>query len=134
MQPSSIKTFGCCNRHFGKVTTLVWLTSLTIFYRVLCVYTYSAHLNFTVIFGKKIFLFLKNNFTRINDCQFFHHKSHLKPFLRYHPCRNAQGIFQHHFQCIKVRTILDKYSYYKTIGWPPMKTIFSGTHTEKTQP
>ncbi len=47
---------------------------------------YSAHLNFTMIFGRKIFLFFKINFTRINYCKFIHHKSHLKPFLSYLPC------------------------------------------------
>ncbi len=37
-------------------------------------------------FGKKLYLFFKNNFTRINHCKFIHHKSHLKPFLSYLPC------------------------------------------------
>ncbi len=35
---------------------------------------------------KKLFLFFKNNFTKINHCKFIHHKSHLKPFLSYLPC------------------------------------------------
>ncbi len=39
-----------------------------------------------MIFGKKIFLFFKNNFTRINHCKFIHHKNHLKSFLSYLPC------------------------------------------------
>ncbi len=38
-----------------------------------------------MIFGKKLFIFFKNNFTRINHCKFLHHKSHLKPFLSYLP-------------------------------------------------
>jgi hypothetical protein len=38
-----------------------------------------------MIFGKKLFLFFKNNFTRINHCKFINHKSHLKPFLIYLP-------------------------------------------------
>ncbi len=52
--------------------------SSTVFYRVQCAYEYSAHLNFTMIFGKKNFYFFKNNFTRINHCKFIHHKRHLK--------------------------------------------------------
>jgi hypothetical protein len=47
---------------------------------------YSAHLYFTMIFGKLYFLFFKNNFTRINHCKFTNHKSYLKPFLGYLPC------------------------------------------------
>ncbi len=35
---------------------------------------------------KQLFLFFKNNSTRINHCKFIHHKSHLKPFLSYFPC------------------------------------------------
>jgi hypothetical protein len=31
-------------------------------------------------------LFFKNNFTRINNCKFIHHRSHLKTFLSYLPC------------------------------------------------
>ncbi len=38
------------------------------------------------LLAKKIFLFFKNNFTRINHCKFIHHKNHLKPFLSYLPC------------------------------------------------
>ncbi len=36
-----------------------------------------------MIFGKKLFLFFKNNLTRINHCILIHHKSHLKPLLSY---------------------------------------------------
>jgi len=36
--------------------------------------------------AKKILLFFKNNFTRINHCKFILHRSHLKPFLSYLPC------------------------------------------------
>ncbi len=35
---------------------------------------------------KKLFLYIKNNFTRINHCKFIRHKSHLKPCLSYLPC------------------------------------------------
>ncbi len=54
--------------------------------------------------AKKLFLFFKNNFTRINHCKFIHHKSLLKPFLSYLPCI----VRREYFQFIKVRTILDK--------------------------
>ncbi len=52
-------------------------------------------------------IFFKNNFTRINHCRFIPHKSHLKPFLSYLLRYSLKGIFQHHFQCKKVHTILD---------------------------
>ncbi len=64
--------------------------------------------------AKNLFLFFKNNFTRINHCKLIHHKSHLQPFLSYLPC-SAQGIFQHHFQCKKVLIILDKIWYYSLL-------------------
>jgi hypothetical protein len=31
-------------------------------------------------------IFFNNNFRRIQDCKFIHHKSHLKPFVSYLPC------------------------------------------------
>ncbi len=36
--------------------------------------------------AKNFFLYFNNNFTRINNCKFIHHKTHLKPFLSYLPC------------------------------------------------
>ncbi len=77
----------------------------TVFYRVLCTYKYSIHLNYTMIFGKKNF---KINFTRINHCKFIHHKSHLKPFLSYLPCIAYREYFSIIFNAKKVRIILDK--------------------------
>jgi hypothetical protein len=68
---------------FGIISLKPGVVQYTVFYRVLCAYKYSAHLNFTMIFGKHFF---KNNVTRINHCMFIHHKSHLKPFLSYLPC------------------------------------------------
>ncbi len=68
------------------------LHNITVFYQVYCSCEYSAHLNFTMTFGKKIFLFIKNNFTRIIHSNFIHHKSHLKPFLSYLPCREYFSI------------------------------------------
>ncbi len=35
---------------------------------------------------KKLILFFKNTFTRINHYKFIHHRSHLKPFLSCLPC------------------------------------------------
>ncbi len=56
---------------------------------------------------KKWILCFKNNFTRINHCKFIHHTSLiLNPFSA--SMYSAQEIFQHHFPCKKVRTILDK--------------------------
>jgi hypothetical protein len=37
-------------------------------------------------FGKKLFLFFKNNFKRNNPNKLIHNKSNLKPFLSYLPC------------------------------------------------
>ncbi len=71
---------------------------------------HSAHLNFTMISGKKLILFFKNNFTRINHCKFIHHRSH--EILSQLPSMySVQGIFQHHFICKKVHIILDKIRY-----------------------
>jgi hypothetical protein len=56
-----------------------------------------------MIFGKKLILFFKNNFTRINHCKFIHHRSHLKPFLSYLPCivrREYFSIIFHVKKCI----------------------------------
>ncbi len=66
--------------------------TLTVYYRVSCAYKYSAHLNFTMIFGKKNFYFI---FSRIISqelifCKFIHHRSHLKPFLSYLPGFHVQ--------------------------------------------
>ena len=66
---------------------------ITVFYRVQCTYEYSKHLNFTMIFSKKLFLFVKNNFTGINHCKFIHHKSHLKTFLSHLPCTVRREYF-----------------------------------------
>ncbi len=41
---------------------------------------------------KKLFLFFNYNFTRIDHCKFIHHKSHLKLFLAYLPCREYFSI------------------------------------------
>ncbi len=42
---------------------------------------------------KILFLFFKNNFTRINHCKFIHHKSCLKSFLSYLPCKVHRQYF-----------------------------------------
>ncbi len=69
--------------------------------------------------AKKIFLFFKYNYTRINRCKFIHHKCHLKPFLTQLPSSmySVQGIFQHHFQCRNIRNILDKIQYLGYFRW-----------------
>ncbi len=79
----------------------------TIFYQVQCAPEF--HNDFL---AKKLFTFFKNNFSKIDHSKFIHLKSHLKPFLSYLPCIvRRQEIFQHHIQCKKVRTILDKIWY-----------------------
>ncbi len=56
---------------------------------------YNAHTSImcTWFLAKKLFLFFKNNFTRIYHCKFIHHKSHLKPFLSYLPCMVRREYF-----------------------------------------
>ncbi len=58
-----------------------------------------------MIFGLFLFLFFKNNFTRINHCKFIHHKSHLKPFVSYLPCI----VRRHHFNAKKCALYWIKY-------------------------
>ncbi len=58
---------------------------------------------------KKIFLFFKNNFTRLNPCKFMHHKSHLKPFLRYLPCTVHREYFSIILNVKKCTLYLIKY-------------------------
>ncbi len=43
--------------------------------------------------AKKIFLFFKINFTRMNHFKFYYHISHLKPFLSYLPCIACREYF-----------------------------------------
>ncbi len=83
---------------------------VTIFYRVYCAYKCSAHLNFTMIFHKKLFLFFKNNFKRNNHRKFFHHKSYLKPFLSYLPCIVHREYFSIIFNVKKCALHSIKYS------------------------
>ncbi len=83
----------------------------TVFYQVYCTYKYSVHLNFTMILGKKLFLFFKNNFKRINHCKLIHHKRYLKPFLSYLPCIVCREYFSIIFNLKKVHTILNKIRY-----------------------
>jgi hypothetical protein len=75
------------------------------------------YLNFTMIFGKKIFLFFKNNLTRINHCKFVHHKSHLKPSLSSLPCIVHREYFSIIFNVKKCALYSIKYSYhYASLG------------------
>jgi hypothetical protein len=75
-----------------------------------------------MIFGKKkIFLFFKNNFTRIHHCKFCHHKSHLKPFLSYLPCIVRRKYFSIIFNVKKCALYLIKYciSFASDLRIPP---------------
>jgi len=60
--------------------------------------------------AKKLFLFFKNNFTRINHCKFIHHRSHLKPFLSYLPCIVLREYFSIIFHVKKCALYSIKYS------------------------
>jgi hypothetical protein len=63
-----------------------------IFVKIVYFIEYNAHTSIVRtwisqwILAKKLILFFKNNFTRINHCKFIHHRSHLKPLLSYLPC------------------------------------------------
>ncbi len=73
---------------------------------------YNAHTNIVQFdFWQKIFLFFKNNITRINHCKFFHHKRHLKPFLSYLPCIVHKEYFSIIYSVKRWCTILDKIQY-----------------------
>ncbi len=63
--------------------------------------------------AKKLFLFFKNNFTRINHCKFIHHNRHLKPFLSYLPCIVCKEYFSIIFNVKKCTLYFIKYSNYK---------------------
>ncbi len=90
--------FGCEDKKFWELPKLLYFME------------YSVHLNFTMIFGKKIFfLFFKNNFTRINHCKFIHHKSHLKPFFSYLPFIVCREYFSIIFNVKKCAPYLIKY-------------------------
>jgi len=58
------------------------------------------------VWQKSLFYFSRMISQDLIIASFIHHKSHFKPFLSYLSC-----IFQHHFQCKKVCTILDKIEY-----------------------
>jgi hypothetical protein len=73
-------------------------------------------LNFTMIFAKKkLFLFFKNNFTRINHCKFIHHKSRLKPFFSYLTCIVHREYFSFVFNVKKCALYSIKYDIYHGI-------------------
>jgi hypothetical protein len=62
------------------------------------------------------FLFFKNNFTRINNCKFIHHKSQLKPFLSYLPCIVRREYFSIIFNVLKCALYPIKYC--NIVIWP----------------
>ncbi len=69
---------------------------------------------------KKLFLFFKNIFTRINPCKFIHHKNNLKPFLRYLPCIVHKEYFSTIFNVkmcslFSIKYGIEKYLYLKAI-------------------
>ncbi len=60
-----------------------------------------ACLNFSDFWQKKIFLFFKNNFTKINHSKFMYHRSHLKLCLNYLPCIVCREYFSNIFNVKK---------------------------------
>jgi hypothetical protein len=77
-----------------------------LFYRVECTYKCLAHLNFTMIF---VNFFFQNNFTRMNHCNFIHHKSHITPLLSYLPCTVSREYFSIIFNVKKFTLCSIKY-------------------------
>ncbi len=74
--------------------------------------------------AKKLFLFYKNNFTRINHCKIIHHKSHLKHVLSYLPCIVRREYLSIIFNIKKCTLYLIKHGkhkiiiiFIKLIGW-----------------
>ncbi len=70
-------------------------------------------------FWQKLFLVQKTNFTRINPCKFIHHKSHLKPFLSYLPCKEGREYFSILFNLKKCELYLTKYNILKGVSLVP---------------
>ncbi len=69
---------------------------------------------------KKLFLFFKKKFTRINPCKFIHHKSPLKLFLSYLQCIVHREYFSIIFNVKKcalysIKYGIKKYLYLKAI-------------------
>ncbi len=65
---------------------------------------------FHIDFGKKLFLFFKNNFKSNNHCKLNHNKSHLKPFVSYLLCIVCTEYFSIIFNVKKCALYLIKYS------------------------
>jgi hypothetical protein len=59
---------------------------------------------------KYLFLFFKNNFTRMNHCKFIYHKCHIKPFLSYLQCTVCREYFSIIFNVKKCALYSIKYS------------------------
>ncbi len=80
----------------------------TVFYRVQCTCKYNAPLKFTMIFGKKnYFYFSRLILQELTIASLFIIKAILSLF-ELPSMYSVHGIFQHHFQCLKMRTIHDK--------------------------
>jgi len=68
-----------------------------------------------------LFLFFKNNFTKINHCKFIHHNRHLKPFVSYLPCIVCREYFSIIFNVKECALYSIKYG-----KWIRLKTITNG--------
>ncbi len=73
---------------------------------------------------KKLFLFFKNNFTKINHCKFIHHKSHLKPFFSYLPCIERREYYSIIFNVKKCTIYSIKYGNILTTRCHKVKVNF----------
>ncbi len=97
--------------NWSKMATL-WQSccQITVFYHVYNVHNSIVRTWISQWFlAKFLFLFFKNNVTRINNCKFFHHKSHLKPLLSYLPCIVWREYFSNIFNVKKCTLYSIKY-------------------------
>jgi hypothetical protein len=99
-------------------------TEYSILSSIMCIQVWCAPAFHNHFWQKKLFLFFKNNFTRINHCKFIHHKSHLKAFLSSLPCIVCREYFSSIFNVKKVHTILDKIQYLQKTGKTQLTSFF----------
>ncbi len=125
----SNKTINCSKGHILRVVysrVSKCSNTYTLDYNILLsimTYKYSARLKFTLIFGKKLFLFFKNNITIINPCKRIHHESHLKHFLSYLPCIVRIEYFSIIFKIKKCALYSIKYGNLPITGSPVTNTL-----------
>ncbi len=137
-----IKNFFRCYRHSGQKarvfvlqnvltsSSTVWVESGKLPYFIV----YNMHMSIVRIWisqwflAKQLFLFFKNNFTRINHWKFIYHISHLKPFLNYLPSIVCRENFNIIFNVKKCTLYSIKYGTWvehsKVVNpWPNSQTL-----------